>query len=111
MPEQAVPLGAYTDWAFRSEQTGAPNTLIAMAGSYIPLAKTRSDREKNHDPRLSVEERYAGRAEYVRRVQEAANELVKERYLLPEDVAPIVEAAGQHWDWTMGAPSVNQSRK
>jgi hypothetical protein len=111
LPEQAVPLGTYTDWAFRSEQTGAPETLMAMAGSYIPFAKTRGDREKNHDPRVSVEERYGTRAEYVRRVEEAAKKLAQERYLLQEDVAPIVEAAGQHWDWTMATASVSQSRK
>jgi len=111
LPEQAVPLGTYTDWAFRSEQSGAPDTLVAMAGSYIPFAKTRGDREKNRDPRLSVEERYGTRAEYVRRVEEAAKKLAQERYLLQEDVAPIVEAAGQHWDWTMAAASVSQSRK
>jgi hypothetical protein len=110
LPEQAVPLGTYTDWAFRSEQTGAPETLIAMAGSYIPFAKTRGDRDKNHDPRASVEERYGTRAEYVRRVEEAAKKLAQERYLLQEDVAPIVEAAGQHWDWTMANASVSQSR-
>lgn len=110
MPEQAVPLGTYTDWAFRSEQIGAPGTLLAMAGSYIPFARTRSDREKNHDPRLSVEERYRTRAEYVRRVEEAATQLAKERYLLPEDVKPIVEAAGKHWDWTMSTATMNQSR-
>jgi hypothetical protein len=111
LPEQAVPLGTYTDWAFRSEQTGASDTLIAMAGSYIPFAKTRSDRDKSHDPRSSVEERYGTRAEYVHRVEEAAKKLVQERYLLQEDVAPIVAAAGQHWDWTMGSTTVSQSRQ
>jgi hypothetical protein len=102
LPEQAVPLGTYTDWAFRSEQIGASDTLIAMAGSYIPFAKTRADRDKSHDPRLSVEERYGTRATYVHKVEEAANRLAQDRYLLPEDVKSIVEAAGQHWDWTMG---------
>ena len=111
LPEQAVPLGTYTDWAFRSEQIGAPDTLVAMAGSYIPFAKTRGDRDKSHDPRLSVEERYGTRAEYVRRVEDAANKLVQDRYLLEEDVAPIVAAAGQHWDWTMASASVSQSQK
>jgi len=110
LPEQAVPLGTYTDWAFRSEQTGASDTLMAMAGSYIPFAKTRGDRDKSHDPRLSVEERYGTRAEYVHRVEEAAKKLAQERYLLDEDVAPIVAAAGQHWDWTMATASVSQSR-
>lgn len=111
LPEQAIPLGTYTDWAFRSEETGAPNTLIAMAGSYIPFAKTRSDRDTAHDPRTSIEERYGTRAEYVRRVEAAANGLVKDRLLLPEDVKPIVEAAGPHWDWSMGLPPISQNRK
>jgi len=111
LPEQAVPLGTYTGWAFRNEQIGAPETLIAMAGSYIPFEKTRSDREKSHDPRLSVEERYSSRADYVSRVEAAAKKLVQGRYLLQEDVPAIVEAAGQHWDWTMTPASTRQSRK
>jgi hypothetical protein len=111
LPEQAVPLGTYTDWAFRSEQSGAPNTLVAMAGSYIPFAKTRVDRDKSRDPRLSVEERYGTRSEYMQRVEAAADRLVQERFLLQEDVKPIVEAAGQHWDWTMGPTSISQNRR
>src|SRR3984893_7447119 len=47
LPEQAVPLGTYCDWAFRSEAIGAPDTLIAMAGSFIPFAKTKAEREKS----------------------------------------------------------------
>ena len=109
LPEQAVPLGTYTDWDFRSDRIGAPDTLIAMAGSYIPFAKTRAEREKNGDPRRSIEERYSGRADYLHRVEEAANQLVEKRYLLQEDVKPIVEAAGQHWDWTMAPAKASQS--
>jgi hypothetical protein len=101
LPEQAVPLGTYTGWAFRSERNGAPSTLVAMAGSYIPFAKTRSEREKDHDPRPSVEERYFNRADYQRRVEDAANRLVQQGYLLQEDVKTIVDEAGKHWDWTM----------
>jgi len=102
LPEQAVPLGTYTDWNFRSESWGAPDTLIAMAGGFIPFAKTRAEREKNHDPRPSIEERYSSRADYLRRIESAANQLVRERYLLQEDVKPVVDAAGQHWDYLMG---------
>lgn len=106
LPEQAAPLGTYCDWAFRSEAIGAPDTLIAMAGSYIPFPKTRAEREKSGDPRLSIEERYSDRAGYLRRVEEAANRLVAERYLLSEHVKPIVEDAGQHWDSIM-RPAAN----
>jgi hypothetical protein len=103
LPEESVPLGTYSGWAFRSERSGAPDTLVAMAGSYIPFAKTRAEREKAHDPRPSVEERYSSRADYVSRVQEAANKLAQQGWLLQEDVQPVVEDAGKHWDWTMSA--------
>jgi hypothetical protein len=100
LPEQSVPLGTYGGWAFRSESYGQMDTLVSMAGSYIPFAKTKAEREKAGDPRLSLEERYSSRADYMKRVEEAANTLAQERYLLPEDVPTIVQAAGQHWDWT-----------
>lgn len=111
LPEQAVPLGTYTDWAFRSETIGAPETLIAMAGSYIPFPRTRAERERSGDPRPSIEERYASRADYVRRVQEVANRLVAERYLLAEHVKPIVESAGQHWDSVMTPATTGAASK
>jgi hypothetical protein len=111
LPEQAVPLGTYCDWAFRSEAIGAPDTLIAMAGSYIPFPRTRAEREKSGDPRLSIEERYTSRADYLHRVEEAANRLVAERYLLSEHVKPIVEDAGQHWDSIMKPTAISAGSK
>ena len=107
LPDQAVPLGTFTDWAFRSERIGAPDTLIAMTGSYIPFAKTRAEREKSGDPRLSLEERYSGRADYQRKVEAAAGKLVGQRYLLAEHVQAIVAKAGEHWDWAMSQPVAN----
>jgi hypothetical protein len=101
LPEEAVPLSTDTGWAFRGEKMGAPDTLIAMIGSYIPLPVTRADRQRTHDPRLSIMERYPSRAEYLRRVQEAANTLVQDRYVLQQDVAGIVEHAGIHWDFAV----------
>lgn len=103
VPEESVPLGTYGGWAFRSEHTGAPETLVFYSGSYLPFARTEAERQKNHDPRLSVEERYPSRADYTHRVEEAANKLAEQGYLLQEDVKTIVENAGEHWDWTMSA--------
>ena len=97
LPEQAVPLATNTGWNFRSERIGAPSTLIALAGSYLPFATTRAEREKSHDPRLSIEERYGSKADYLRRVEEVGKRLARERYVLSQDVASIVQRAGQHW--------------
>jgi hypothetical protein len=103
LPEQSVPLGTYGGWAFRSEAYGQTDTLVSMAGSYIPFAKTKGERQKSGDPRPSLEERYATRAEYLQRVDSAAKKLAAHRYVLQEDIAAIVKAAGDHWDWTMHA--------
>ena len=50
---------------------------------------------------LSIEERYADRADYLAKVTQVANRLAAERYVLERDVPAIVEAAGKHWDWRM----------
>jgi len=101
LPEQAVPLATLTGWQFRSERIGAPDTMLAMAGAYIPFPATRADRERTKDPRLSIEERYGTREGYLAKVRESANALARERYVLPEDVAAMVEGAGRHWDALM----------
>lgn len=98
MPEIEVPLATYTGWNFRSPDAGAPNQIIPLTGSFIPFPLTKADRLKSGDPRLSIAERYPSRAAYLARVKTAALRLVKERYLLPQDVPPIVAHAGLVWD-------------
>jgi hypothetical protein len=73
-----------------------------MQGSYIPLPRTRADRERTKDPRMSIEERYESRERYLALVTAAARELVQQRYLLEDDVANIVERADEHWNLVFG---------
>jgi hypothetical protein len=101
LPEQVVPLATTTGWLFRSEKIGSPDTLIVNAGAYIPFPLTRAARERTGDPRLSIEERYSGRADYLARITKVANQLAQDRYVLQSDVPAIIEAAGKHWDWRM----------
>ena len=110
-PDVAVPLATYTGWNFRNPTIGQPGEILPLAGSYIPLAVTRAAREANHDPRPSIEERYPSRADYLRRVEEVANQLAAERYVLQEHVKRIVDAAGQHWDWMMAPAGSAASSK
>ena len=78
---------------------GAPDKLAGEIGSYLPFPKTREDRERTHDPRPSIEERYRNRDEYVGRYAEAALDLVARGYLLPEDVADLLKHAVEHYAW------------
>jgi hypothetical protein len=72
---------------------------VVNSGAYIPFPMTRAERDKTGDPRLSIEERYANRADYMSKVTAVANRLAEERYVLRRDVPAMIEAAGKHWDW------------
>jgi hypothetical protein len=50
------------------------------------------------DPRLSIAERYPTRERYLSQIQETADTLAKDGYLLAEDVPAIVRRAADHWD-------------
>ncbi len=99
LPDLDVPLATVTGWNPRHPEQGAPGDLMQMMGSTLPFARTRAEREQSGDPRLSIAERYASRAAYLDAVRAAAQKLVADRYLLAEDIEPIVERAGKRWDW------------
>src|SRR5262249_26888005 len=100
------PLATYTGWNFFNAESGPTNLLSSMQGSYIPLARTRAERERAKDPRLSIEERYQSRDQYLSLVSNAVKELVQSGYILQEDVAAIVEHARKHWDLVWSGASV-----
>jgi len=107
VPEQVVPLATTTGWNFRAERIGNPTTIYALLGSYVPFARTRAEREARHDPRLSIEERYKGRDDYLQKIRTAATALVKERFILEQDVEDVVQRATKHWDYATRATQTN----
>ncbi len=102
LPEQSVPLATYTGWNLFNAESGPAHELSSMQGSYIPFPLTRAARESSGDPRRSIEERYGSRAQYLGLVSGAALEQIAQGYLLPEDMAGVVEQAGRHWDHLVG---------
>lgn len=101
LPDQVTPLATYTGWNLRDPKIGAPDAMFDMVGSMIPFARTRAEREKTGDPRPSIEERYASREEYLRKVDAAAQPLVRQGLMLETDVPKYVEKAGARWDLLM----------
>jgi hypothetical protein len=101
MPEVAVPLATYTGWNLFNAESGPATLLSSMQGSYIPLARTRADRERAKDPRPSIEERYQSREQYLARVSAAARELVQQGYLLEDDIVTLVDLANGRWNLAM----------
>jgi hypothetical protein len=84
-------VATYTSWNLRDESIGAKDELLGLQGGYIPFAKTKADRERTGDPRPALLERYRDFADYQAQSLAAARKLVRERYLLEEDL-PRLEA-------------------
>ena len=76
-----------------------------MLGSTIPFPRTAAERRATGDARPSVEERYQGRDDYLRRARSAAAALVEDRLLLGADLDLVVGAAARCWDLFTAAPS------
>jgi hypothetical protein len=89
LPDLSVPLGVH----------GLQNQPLSrgcmLVGSYRPFAKTREERERAHDQRPSVAERYRDRNDYVNRIRNAARQLATAGFLLPDDEAIIVHSAAE----------------
>jgi hypothetical protein len=92
LPALEVPVGTYTGWNLRPRGL-AEGELSGLLGSFIPFAKSKAERRQKGDPRLSLQERYKDKADYVRQVSQAARILVEERYLLPEDAERMIAEA------------------
>jgi len=94
-PLLMAPLGTYTGWNLTT--AGVYKGQLCIGGSpiggFIPFAKTKAERTAAGDPRLSLEERYKDRAGYVQAVRSAADQLVRDGYLLREDAAAMVAQA------------------
>jgi hypothetical protein len=85
MLEISVPLGTHTGWNKRDSRTGFGWATARFDGSFVPFARTRAERMATHDPRPSIEERYPTRERYIKQLNQAADHLIANGYLLPED--------------------------
>jgi hypothetical protein len=97
LPEITVPLATYTGWNLRDPSIGAPDQRVSFEGSYIPFPKNAADREKSGDPRKSIAERYSSREDYLTRYAASLDDLIKQRWILPEDRDPILHRSTEEW--------------
>jgi hypothetical protein len=99
MPDIQVPLASNTGWNLRSPRIGAPDQLYSMAGSSIPFAMNKAEREKSSDPRASIDERYPTKDDYMKKIAAAAQQLIKEGYLLDRDLDNVRALATREWNY------------
>jgi alpha/beta hydrolase family protein len=103
LPDVAVPLGTYTGWNVTLpplSELGLRDLgyLSGLIGGFEPFPLTREQRETSGDARLSINERYSGRADYLERVTQAAEDLVRQRFLRREDVPAVLLDAERSWN-------------
>jgi hypothetical protein len=110
LPEVTVPLATYTGWNFRQPSIGAPDRIIPLLGSYVPLPRTAAEREAQRDPRRAITERYVSREAYLSLVNQAAAALVTDGLLLGEDTIPVTRRAADHWDLLMRTATTSAQR-
>jgi hypothetical protein len=97
LPEVTVPLATYTGWNLRDASIGAPEQRIPFEGSYLPFPKTAGEQKKAGDPRKSIADRYASRDDFMKRYAKAVDELVRERWILPEDRETMLLQGENEW--------------
>jgi hypothetical protein len=108
---ELVPIGTYTAWN-QFQPAWFDGNFCNFNGSFVPFARTRSERAAAGDARPSLEERYPDKQAYVAAVGRAAAELVGQRFLLQEDATgwwprPSGTGSGRGRDAGYRMPSVS----
>jgi hypothetical protein len=90
-----APLGTYLGWNITAggARPFHQGQICNYMGGMIPFAKTKAERLAGNDPRLSLEERYGSHHGYVEAVKAAAQNAIKEGFLLPADADALVKQA------------------
>jgi len=95
--EIRVPLATYTPWSLR-EGLPVAGEMRDFTGQLLPLPGTSAEAAQRHDPRPSVEELYADRGVFTEAVRDAADQLVSDGFLLPEDRDRVMARNQGLWD-------------
>ena len=98
LPELSVPLATYTGWNLRDPSIGGTAQRVAMIGSFLPFPIDAAARKQANDPRRSIAERYPDRESYLREFTHATDELIRQRWILLDDRAALLERGGEEWD-------------
>jgi Alpha/beta hydrolase domain len=92
LPTLAAPVATHLGWNQRKAGF-AEGELCENTGSMLPFAKTREERLRTNDPRLSLAERYPHDGDRAVAIDRAAKQLVQDRRLLEEDVKGFQQAS------------------
>jgi hypothetical protein len=98
LPAVQVPLATYAGWNYRAAGIGSADQFLGEAGSIYPFAPTRARRPAG-DSRMSIEERYTSREQYLGKIAIAARQLIAGGFLLAADLPDLIDLAATYYDW------------
>jgi hypothetical protein len=87
MPYLTVPVARLTSWNLRDPAVGFPRYRASFIGAVMPLSAAELAR------------RYPSRHEYLGRFTAETLHLVRERYLVREDLHGLISRADDLWAW------------
>jgi hypothetical protein len=93
LPDMQAPLGA------NAQQNPPLSFLCSLAAAYVAFPRARADADATHNEHRPVMERYKTRNEYVNQIRMAARDLARDRFLLAEDAAIIIQSAAASQMW------------
>ena len=100
-----MPLATYLPWHLRTGQPAGADHLMSFTGTFVPLPLTEAARKASGDGRPSIERLYRDRAAFLERVDAEAQALVRDRFLLKDDVAAARQRMADTWDWIAKLPA------
>jgi hypothetical protein len=86
IPELQVPVATYTGWNLRTADAGFPDYRASFLGAYLAW------------PKDEVLARYHSRDEYFGRFTDAALTLVRDRFLVADDLPAILDRGAKLWE-------------
>jgi hypothetical protein len=90
LPAVSVPLAVSVGWNPERPRLGVPVELWNLVGGRLPL------------PPDEIRRRYGDLERYLSRVRAAAEDLVEQRHVLPEDLDDVVATAVRGWATAVG---------
>lgn len=94
--EVAVPLATYTPWSLRWGQI-QPVEMRDFRGTLLPLPRDRETASSDGDERPTIADLYPDLDFYMVSASHAANRLVEQGFLLPEDRERVLRRARELW--------------
>ncbi len=100
--ELVTPLATYIPYSLRKNLPGGNGEIADFRGSLIPFQIKSKDVE---DSRPTVDQLFASKQDYLATVRRAAEELIEQRFLLPEDLHKIELRSSLYWNWIVRSES------